>query len=61
MPQFEEDLGLEGIVGLDSAVNDDITNFTNPKKKKVVKDTIADKKVTQSALSEHQNADKLKG
>ena len=43
MPDFE-DLELDGVVGLDTAFNDDVTNFTNAKKKVVVKDTLAGKK-----------------
>lgn len=46
MPDFEADLDLMGVVGLDTAFNDDTTNFTNAKKKTVVKDTMAGKKQT---------------
>jgi hypothetical protein len=48
MPSFEDDLDLMGVVGLDSAVNDDTTNFTGAKKKTVVKDTMAGKKESTS-------------
>ena len=44
MPDFDADLDLMGVVGLDTAFNDDTTNFTNVKKKTVVKDTLAGKK-----------------
>ena len=45
MPDFDADLDLAGVVGLDTAFNDDTTNtFTNAKKKTVVKDTLAGKK-----------------
>ena len=48
MPDFAEDLDLFGVVGLDTAVNDDTTNFANVKKKTVVKDTLAGKKDSPS-------------
>ena len=45
MPDFDADLDLMGVVGLDSAFNDDTTPvFANAKKKTVVKDTLAGKK-----------------
>ena len=48
MPDFDADLDIDGVVGLDTAVNDDTTNFANVKKKTVVKDTLAGKKESPS-------------
>ena len=44
MPDFDDNLDLMGVVGLDAAFNDDTTNFTGAKKKTVVKDTLGGKK-----------------
>ena len=47
--QFDQDLGLQGIVGIHQAFNDDVTNFAQAKKKTVVKDSLAGKKGTNQS------------
>ena len=43
-----DDLGLAGVVDIDTAFNDDTTNFRKAKKKVVAEDSMANKKVEES-------------
>lgn len=53
-PDWEDNLGLGGIVDMSYSFNDDVAFISQPKKKTVATDTLANKKV-ESTIS--QNTD----